>query len=94
VSENRVVKRLFGLKRDEMTGGWRTLHFEELRDLYSTPGIIGMIMSRRMVERGIYYKWGEEKLMYDTSETSRRKEQLGRPARKWKDNNKMDLRCD
>jgi hypothetical protein len=37
VFENRVLRRIFGLKKDEMTGGWRKLHNEELRDLYSSP---------------------------------------------------------
>jgi hypothetical protein len=48
VFENRVLKRILGPKRDEMTGGWRKLHNEELRDLYSSPSIIRMIKSRRM----------------------------------------------
>jgi hypothetical protein len=48
VFENRVLKRIFGQKRDEMTGGWKKLHNEELRDLYSSPGIIKMMKSRKM----------------------------------------------
>jgi hypothetical protein len=44
----RVLRRIFGLKRDEMTGGWRKLHNEELRDLCSSPSIIRLIKSRRM----------------------------------------------
>jgi uncharacterized membrane protein len=40
VFENRVLKRIFGPKRDEVTGGWRKLHNEELRDLYSPPSIM------------------------------------------------------
>jgi hypothetical protein len=43
-----VLRRIFGLKRDEVTGEWRKLHNEELRDLYSSPSIIRMIKSRRM----------------------------------------------
>jgi hypothetical protein len=46
--ENRVLKRIFGPKRDEVTGGWRKLHNEELHNLYSSPSIIRMIKSRRM----------------------------------------------
>jgi hypothetical protein len=46
--ENKVLRWIFGPKRDEVTGGWRKLHNEELRDLYSPPSIIRMIMSRRM----------------------------------------------
>jgi hypothetical protein len=50
VSENKVLRRIFGLKRDEVTGEWRKLHNEELRDLFSSPSIITsrIIKSRRM----------------------------------------------
>jgi hypothetical protein len=46
VFENRVLRRIFGLKRDEMMGGWRKLHNEGLHDLYSSPSIIRIIESR------------------------------------------------
>jgi hypothetical protein len=46
--ENRVLRRIFGPKRDEVTGGWRKLHHEEFRDLYSSQSIIRMIESRRL----------------------------------------------
>jgi hypothetical protein len=45
---DRVLKRIFGTKRDEVTGEWRKFHNEELRDLYSSPSIIRTIKSRRM----------------------------------------------
>jgi hypothetical protein len=48
VFENRVLRRIFGPKRDEVTGEWRKLHNEELRDLYSSPSTIRIIKSRRM----------------------------------------------
>jgi hypothetical protein len=48
VFENRVVKKIFGPKREEVNRGWRKLHNEELHDLYSSPSIIGIIKSRRM----------------------------------------------
>jgi hypothetical protein len=51
VFENKVLRRIFGPKRDEVTGGWRKLHNEEFRDLYSSPSIIRMVESRRM-------RWG------------------------------------
>jgi hypothetical protein len=48
VFENRVLRRIFGPKRDEVTGGLRKLHYEEPRNLYSSPSIITMVKSRRM----------------------------------------------
>jgi hypothetical protein len=48
VFENRVLRRIFGTKRDRVTGGWRKLHNEELHNLYSSPSIIKIIKSRRM----------------------------------------------
>jgi hypothetical protein len=48
VFENRVLRRLFGSKRDEATGEWRKLHNEELSDLYSLPSIVRVVKSRRM----------------------------------------------
>jgi hypothetical protein len=48
VLENRVLRRIFGSKRDEVAGGWRKLHNEELHNSYSSPSIIRMIRSRRM----------------------------------------------
>jgi hypothetical protein len=48
VFEDRILKRIFGPKRDEVTGGWRKLHNEELHNLYSSPSIISIIKSRRM----------------------------------------------
>jgi hypothetical protein len=48
VFENKMLRRIFGPKRDEVTGQWRKLHNEEIRDLYSLPSIIRIIESRRM----------------------------------------------
>jgi hypothetical protein len=52
VFENRVLRRIFGPKRDEVTGGWRKLHNEELHNLYSSPSIIRMIKLRSMIWAG------------------------------------------
>jgi hypothetical protein len=48
VLENKVMRRIFGPKRDEVSGGWRKLHSKELHDLYSSPSVIRIIKSRRM----------------------------------------------
>jgi hypothetical protein len=53
VLENRVLRRIFGPKRDEVTGGWSKLHNKELRDLYSWSCIIRMIKSKRMIWAGM-----------------------------------------
>jgi hypothetical protein len=58
--ENRVLRRIFGPKRDEVTGGWRKLHNEQLHNLYSSPSIIRMIKSRRMRLAGHVARMGEE----------------------------------
>jgi hypothetical protein len=55
-----MVLRIFGSKGDEVTGGWRELHNEELHDLYSSPSIIGMINSRRMRWTGHVARMGEQ----------------------------------
>jgi hypothetical protein len=52
VFENRVLRRVFGLKRDKVTGGWRKLHNEELHDFYSSLSIIRMIKSTMMQRAG------------------------------------------
>jgi hypothetical protein len=56
-----VLRRIFGLKRDEVTGEWRKLHNEELRDLYSSPSIIGIIKSKRMRWAGDVAQMGEKR---------------------------------
>jgi hypothetical protein len=60
VFANRVLRRIFGPKRDEVTGEWKKFHNEELRDLYSSPSIIRIIKSRRMRWAGHVTRIGEE----------------------------------
>jgi hypothetical protein len=61
---NRVLRRIFGPKRDEVTGEWRKLHNEELRDLYSSTSIIIVIKSRRMRWAGHVARMGEKRNAY------------------------------
>jgi hypothetical protein len=61
VFENRVLRRIFGPKRDEVTGEWRRLHSEELHILYSSPNIIRQIKSRGMRWEGHVARMGEER---------------------------------
>ena len=62
--ENRVLRRVFGPKRDEVTGEWRKLHNEELCDLYSLPNIVRVVKSRRMRWAGHVVRMGEGRVMY------------------------------
>jgi hypothetical protein len=64
VFENRVVKRIFGPKRDEVTGEWRRLHNKELYALYSSPDIIPAIKSRRVRWAGLVARMGESRGAY------------------------------
>jgi hypothetical protein len=57
VFENRVLRRIFGSKRDEVTGEWRKLHNEELHNFYSSPDIIRQVKSRRMRWAGLWHAW-------------------------------------
>jgi hypothetical protein len=59
VFQNRVLRRIFGPRRDEVTEEWRQLHNEELRDLYSSPSIIRIIKARRMRWAGHVTRMGE-----------------------------------
>jgi hypothetical protein len=64
VFENRVLRRIFGPKRDEVTGEWRKLHNEELHDLYCSPSIIRIIKSKRMRWEGHVARMGEKRSAY------------------------------
>jgi hypothetical protein len=84
--ENRVLRRIFGPKRDEVMGGWRKLQ-NELHNLYSSPSIIRMIKSRRMRWAGHVARMGEKRNAYRLLEGKR---PLGRPRCRLVDNIKMD----
>jgi hypothetical protein len=64
VFENRVLRRIFGPKRDEVTGGWRKLHNEELRDLYYSPSIIRIIKSKSIRRAGHVARKGKKRNAY------------------------------
>ena len=82
--ENRVLRRVFGPKRDEVTGEWRKLHNEELRDFYSLPNIVRVVKSRRMRWAGHVTRMvegrGVHRVLVGKSEGKR---PLGRPRRRW-----------
>jgi hypothetical protein len=93
VFENRVLRRIFGSKRDEVTGEWRKLHIEELHNLYSSPDIIRQVKSRRMRWEGHVARMGEDRKVYKVLVGKPEgKRPLGRPRRRWEDGIRMDLR--
>jgi len=92
VSENRVLRRIFGPKRDEVTGEWRKLHNEKLYGLYCSPNIFRVIKSRRMSWAGHVARMGERRGVYRILVGKPEgKRPLGRPSHRWEDNIKMDL---
>jgi hypothetical protein len=91
--ENRVLRRVFGPKRDEVTGEWRKIHNEELRGLYSLPNIVRVVKSRRMRWAGNFARMGEGRVVHRVVMWKPEgKRPLGRPRPRWEDNIKMDLR--
>ena len=92
VFENLVLRRIFGPRRDEVTGEWRRLHNEELNDLYCSPNIVRVIKLRRMRWAGHVAHMGEERGAYRVLVGKPEgKRPLGRPRRRWADNIRMHL---
>ena len=98
VFENKILRKIFGAKKDEITGDWRKLHSAELHALYSSLNIIRSLKSRRL-------RWAGHVAHMEQSRNAYRvlvgkpegKRRLGRPRHRWDDNIKMDLRemgCD
>jgi len=88
-SDSRVLRRIFGLKRDEVTGGWggrwRKLHSEELSYLYCSPNIVRVIKSRRIRRTGNVTCIGERRGVYRVFVGKREgKRPLGRPRHRWR----------
>jgi hypothetical protein len=92
VFENRVLRRVFRPKRDEVTGEWRKLHNKELNDLYSLPNIVWVVKSGQMRWARHVARMGEDigvhRVLVGKPEGKR---PLGRPRRRWEDKSKMDL---
>jgi hypothetical protein len=83
VFENRVLRRLFGPKKDEVTGEWRKLHNEELKDLYSLRNIVRVAKSRRMRWAGHVARIGEDRGVHRVLVGKPEgKRPLGRPRRR------------
>jgi hypothetical protein len=92
VFENKVLRGIFGQKKNGVTGGWRKLHNEEFRDLYPSPSIIRIIKSRRMRWAGHVARMGEKRNAYRLLVGKPEgKGPLGRPRRRWVDNIIIDL---
>jgi len=92
VLENRVLRRIFGPKRNAVTGEWRKIHNKEFHDLYFSFKIFWVIKSRRMRWAGHVARMGKRRgvnrVLVGKPEGKR---PLGRPRRRWEDNIKMDL---
>jgi hypothetical protein len=92
VFESRVLRRIFGPKRDRVTGEWRKLHNEELHNLYPSPIIIRIAKPMRMRWAGHVARMGEKRNVYRLLVGKPDgKRPLGRPRRRWIDNIKIDL---
>jgi hypothetical protein len=92
VSENRMLRRIFGPKRDEVTGEGRKRHNEKLSHLYSSPNIFRMIKSRRMRWAGHVARMGERSdVLIVMVGKPERKRSLGRRRPRWEDNIKLDI---
>ena len=86
------MRRIFGPRRDEVTGEWRSLHNEELNGLYCSPNVVRVIKWRRMRWAGHVARVGEERVAYGVLVGKPEgKRPLGRPRRRWVDNIRTDL---
>jgi hypothetical protein len=89
---NRVLRRIFGPKKDEVKGELIKLHNEELNDMYSSPNIVQVIKPRRMRWAGHVGPMGESRGVYRVLVGKPEgKRTLGRPKLRWEDNTEMDL---
>jgi hypothetical protein len=87
VFENRVLRKVYRPKRDEVTGEWKKLHNEDLNDLYSLPNIVRVVKSRRMRWAGHVARIGEDRVVHKVLVGKPEgKSLLGRPRSRWEDN--------
>jgi hypothetical protein len=88
-----VLRKVFGPKRDEVTGEWKKLHNEELNDLYSSPNMVRVVKSRRMRWEGHVARMGEDRGVHRVLVGKPEgKRPLAIPRRRWEDNIKWILR--
>ena len=93
VFENKVLRKMFGPKRDEVTGEWRKVHNEEIHDLYTSPIIVRVKKSRSMRWTGHVVRMGKIRGVYRfLVGKPERKRPLGKPRLRWEDNIKIDLK--
>jgi hypothetical protein len=92
VFESRVLRRIFGPERDEVTGEWRKIHDEDLNDLYCSPDVVRVIKSRRMIWAGNVERVGERRGLYGVLVGKpEEKRPLERPRRRGEENIKRHL---
>jgi hypothetical protein len=90
--ENRALRRIFGPKGEEVAGGWRRLHNEELRNLYASPNVIRVIKRKRMRWAGHAARMGGMRNAYKIfARKPEGRRPLGKPRRGWEDNIRMEF---
>jgi hypothetical protein len=92
VFENRALRKIFGPKKEDVTGELRKLHNEKLNNLYSSPNIVRVIKSRKIKQAGHVARMGKGRKVYrGLVRKPEKKKPLEKPRRRWDDNIKMDV---
>jgi hypothetical protein len=92
VLEKRVLRRIFGPKREEVAVGWRRLHKEDLHNLYASPNIWRLLKPKKQSRAGYIACMGDMRNVYKMVRKPESKRPCGRPSHRWEDNSRMDLR--